>query len=507
MKIRALLAVLMCLACLGSGAKAAVSTPSDSKLSIHLIDKYTSGAVSIVQAHPRVLKILGVGSTMLAAGRDFKASTPGGIVVCRIYTTKHYSVTDNPAASGQDFWNSVLAPPLNSLSASDRALIDYVEGPNESDSTPTWNTLADARWYNTFWLTLAPLIAQAGFRPCAFSISAGCPPGSPSTVRQMLDCIVPALRLCQALGGAWSYHPYTIPYTQDITKEIWYSLRYRQYYQYFDGKYPDLVSLPLIFTEGGVDGQSKPTGPGWLDQGAVKYESWLQWWDRQIRQDPYVIGCTLFEIGNPGSWQTFDLEPVSGWLANYLSTQRGSVSPSIMITPLSLFTTTITGASPDSQAFTIRNSGGGTLNYFVSGLPNWLRVTPASGTSTGDIHTLTVSYSSASLSPGVYNANITVSDSNASNSPQKVPVTLTVNPFINAMADGTNLGLSATRVLTDFQSVVRHSRRQSHRRHLEHEQRVDQRQWNPAVLAGAGSGDRPDRGPMKRWRTTASRQT
>ena len=51
-------------------------TPS--KLSAHLINSYTTGVSNIVAGHPRVLKILDLGSGMLQAARAYKAGTPNG---------------------------------------------------------------------------------------------------------------------------------------------------------------------------------------------------------------------------------------------------------------------------------------------------------------------------------------------------------------------------------------------------------------------------------------------
>ncbi|MGB9623559.1 MAG: malectin domain-containing carbohydrate-binding protein, partial [Phycisphaerae bacterium] len=301
-------------------ASAQAAAPSYSRLSAHLIGPYTDGARQIVAAHPRVLKILDVGGGMLAAARDFKSSTPDGKLLLRVYTPRRYTLSDDPAASAQDFWNVVLGPAINSLSPSDRALIDYVEGPNEGDSTPTWASIQEAQWFNSFWLTLAPLIHNAGFRPCAFSIAVGNPPGDMNYIHQVLDTIVPALRLCKSRGGGWSYHSYTLLYTKDVGAEIWYSLRYRQYYNYFAQYYPDLNDLPLILTEGGVDGQAVPGGPGWKAYDAARYQDWLAWFDGQLMQDPYVVGCTLFQSGDTQNWFSFDLEPIAPWLAAHLAT-------------------------------------------------------------------------------------------------------------------------------------------------------------------------------------------
>jgi hypothetical protein len=79
--------------------------------------------------------------------------------------------------------------------------------------------------------------------------------------------------------------------------------------------------MPLILTEGGVDESGTPATSGWQARGtAADYERWLNWFDSQLQQDLYVMGCTLFEIGNPESWgwPSFDLEPIAGWMRNYL---------------------------------------------------------------------------------------------------------------------------------------------------------------------------------------------
>jgi hypothetical protein len=302
---------------------AASGPPSQSKISIHLLSSYSSGASQIIQARPRVIKILGTDSGMMQAARDFKASAPDGRVVCRIYTPRSWSRAENPAAAGTNFWQTVLAPALVNLSAQDRALIDYVEGPNEADSTPTWGSSADTDWYNSFWMSLALQIANAGFRPLAYSISVGNPPGTTAEIQDRLNRIAPSLRLCRQLGGGWSYHSYSLPYGTNLAEEIWYSLRYRQYYSYFVAAHPDLVSLPLVLTEGGIDG----AGP-WSTRGdTTKFQNWLVWFDSEIRKDNYCLGLTLFQIGETGQWNGFNVEPVAGWIAGWLTAHPGTSAP------------------------------------------------------------------------------------------------------------------------------------------------------------------------------------
>ena len=177
-------------------------TLSTSKLSAHLINSYTAGSSNIVAGHPRTLKVLGVDSgfpsSMAQAMRDYKAKVPTGKVVVRIYTPKTYSLADNATASAGDFWTNVLRQSLNTLSASDRALIDYLEGPNEGDTPalgyPNSAPLQASQWFNQFWTNLTPFIVAGGYKPCIGSIAVGNPGGTTAEIQSYLAAFVPALR-------------------------------------------------------------------------------------------------------------------------------------------------------------------------------------------------------------------------------------------------------------------------------------------------------------------------
>ena len=98
--------------------------------------------------------------------------------------------------------------------------------------------------------------------------------------------------------------------------------------------------------------------------------------------------------------------------------------PVIALSPTSLsFTGLQGGASPTSQSVSVTNSGGGNLSWTGSTDQSWLSISPAGGTAPS---TVTVSASTAGLSAGTYNGTVTISASGASNTPQPVPVTLTV---------------------------------------------------------------------------------
>ncbi len=307
-------------------ATAGLAQPqSTSKLSIHLIGSYTEGARRIVSAKPRVIKVLDpqASAAMREAMRDYKRVHPRGIVVARVWERTsglRYRLEDDPVQSADDFWNRVLKPAVDALSPEDRRLIDFLEGPNEGENTPTWETVEDARWFGRFWERLAQRIADAGFRPLLGSIAVGNPPGDIAGIRARIEAFVPALRAAKRLNGGWSYHSYTIQYTTDPGVEYWYSLRYRIFYEFLRERHPDLAGLPMILTEGGVDESGNPNTSGWRARGdARKYQTWLVWYDTELKKDRYILGVTLFQIGNPEGWWSFDIEPIADWLADHIA--------------------------------------------------------------------------------------------------------------------------------------------------------------------------------------------
>lgn len=292
---------------------------SASKLSLHLIGPYTPGAREVLRAGPPVLKVLDLGPNMLAALRDYKTRWPQGKTVVRIYTEHRCRVDSNPTAAGREWWDTVLAPAVGGLSPADRKLIDYLEGPNECEHYPAWESVRNASWCARFNEALVPLIFAAGFRPCVGNIPVGNPPGTPQEIEERILAFAPALLAAHRLGGAWSYHAYTLAYTTDLGEELWTSLRYRRLHDAVARRFPELAAMPLILTEGGVDRAGNPQTDGWQARGgAGRYEAWLAWFDARLREDPYVVGITLFQCGDTRGWPSFDTEPINGWLARHL---------------------------------------------------------------------------------------------------------------------------------------------------------------------------------------------
>jgi hypothetical protein len=100
--------------------------------------------------------------------------------------------------------------------------------------------------------------------------------------------------------------------------------------------------------------------------------------------------------------------------------------PTIGRSPSTLSRTAVEGSNPANQTFTVANSGDGTLEYTITDNVPWLSASPSNGTSTGETDTITVIYNTASLPAGQYSGTITISDPDATNDPQTIAVSLTV---------------------------------------------------------------------------------
>lgn len=104
-----------------------------------------------------------------------------------------------------------------------------------------------------------------------------------------------------------------------------------------------------------------------------------------------------------------------------------SQMPAIGYSPNSLnFSSVKGGTNPAYQALEVWNSGTDTLPWSVADNATWLGLSPPNGNSTGEHDTVTVSVNISGMSPGHYQAIITISASGASNTPQTVPVYLTI---------------------------------------------------------------------------------
>jgi parallel beta-helix repeat protein len=86
---------------------------------------------------------------------------------------------------------------------------------------------------------------------------------------------------------------------------------------------------------------------------------------------------------------------------------------------------------PEPQTLQIRNCGGRPLHWEIVEDCNWLEAVPANGVSTGQINEVTMTVDPNGLAPGLYSYDFRVQDSNASNSPVTIRVTMPVGRVLS----------------------------------------------------------------------------
>lgn len=100
--------------------------------------------------------------------------------------------------------------------------------------------------------------------------------------------------------------------------------------------------------------------------------------------------------------------------------------PSLELSTSSIAVSVEEGGASATQTLSVRNAGGGVLSYALASNGSWLRVSPASGTSTGESDIVTLTLDPQGVAPGRYNGSLVVSAPGAANAPKTVPVTFTV---------------------------------------------------------------------------------
>jgi uncharacterized membrane protein YphA (DoxX/SURF4 family) len=156
-----------------------------------------------------------------------------------------------------------------------------------------------------------------------------------------------------------------------------------------------------------------------------------------------VVALAVLAIGMPLLYSAPTSQPPAPPIISYSSSSFS-------------FAATEGGSNPLSQTLELWNSGDGALNWSVSEDATWLSLDPISGSSTGEHGFVTVSVNISGMAAGDYNAAITISAPDATNTPQTVPVSLTVNQppkrpsYISPAAGATGLSLTPTLSSSDF---------------------------------------------------------
>jgi hypothetical protein len=111
-----------------------------------------------------------------------------------------------------------------------------------------------------------------------------------------------------------------------------------------------------------------------------------------------------------------------------LTVSGTSSAPSISLSPSALnFSGIAGGTAPAAQLITLTNPSGGTLSWTTSDNAAWLILSTGSGTTTTETDSISATVNPAGLAAGSYTSAITISATGAANTPQVIPVSLTLN--------------------------------------------------------------------------------
>jgi hypothetical protein len=272
----------------------------------------------IATGNVAVLKTLELDPNFLA---DVRARSPNTIIVGRMMLHElNLSQADAPAEARRAV-DAVL--PL-ALEDRRRGLVDAWEGFNEPvpGSEDEMRRLADLE------VERVRLLAENGLRAVVGNFGTGQPP------LEWWPAFRPALEAAQAHDGYLALHEYSAPtmwyntnrepldYRAAPADEGWLTLRYRKVYRQF--LQPWGLRLPLLITEGGIDGmvtdRPGPPGRGWKDFGGYwaaelgmgldspgNYIEQLAWYDGELQLDEYCRGASVFAMTGFDGWQSYEL--------------------------------------------------------------------------------------------------------------------------------------------------------------------------------------------------------
>ena len=136
---------------------------------------------------------------------------------------------------------------------------------------------------------------------------------------------------------------------------------------------------------------------------------------------PNAQAVLIGDMNGDGSPDVFAPDYSSGSVSILLQ----SIPPILQVSPASLsFTANLNQGNSSPIVLTISNSGEGTANWTATSSQSWLVLGQTSGTAPSGLN---VSVNLTGLTAGTYNATLTISAAGASNSPQVIPVMLTVS--------------------------------------------------------------------------------
>jgi hypothetical protein len=221
----------------------------------------------------------------------------------------------------------------------------------------------------------------------------------------------------------------TIPNMQDLTKPlIWISTFEMTFSASISGPNPATQTITI-----------KNTGQGTLNYTISDNADWLSITENSGTSTGQAINHNIsVDKSSLSAKDEYTAKILITSSEAYNNPQKVNVSltisddedkhPEIQFSPTNLaFTAQVGGNNPSSKNIFVSNSGEGTLDYLINCGKNWLSISPNSGQSQGKEKKHIVSADISGLDSGAYSAIITISDLDATNSPQKVNVSLTIS--------------------------------------------------------------------------------
>lgn len=275
-----------------------------SKLSIH-IREYPGDIWSVVgRMQPRVIKIFDHTSDM---NIDTLKRVAKPLIVFRQFT----KLNDFEAHTADEFVAELTRDGGALSKLAGKGIL--WEGINEpgigQEDTEAHRARAQAlnRWYVRF----AELMHQRNEKVAGFSWSTGNP------TDEQLQWIIPLVTEAAAAVDAHAFHEYTKPRSPNPRSD-WGR------YRLFEELLPPHARKAVVITETGVDDIGSPSQSGWAAQmTAEAYLKWLAEYDSFLAADDYVLGATVYTLGDP-KWPSFEIDgEVLGRLADHMAGKGG----------------------------------------------------------------------------------------------------------------------------------------------------------------------------------------
>ncbi len=265
--------------------------------------------------------------------KDVKALSPNTITIGRYVVLQENIGQGDPAERAINFVNEMLPKYL-----ANKDWVDYWEG---------WNEVGypNLEWYAVFEATRACEMQKHGLKAAIGGFSTGTPEP------WQFEAFIPAIEAGIRCGAILTTHEYGAP-----TLYLWWSqglptsyghdpvpahpdrgpLMGRYRFLYYNMLLPRGLYIPLVISEMGIDGGAgagqRPgysSAQGWQgfneywgkDLGVADpiqfYVDQLAWYDSMLRQDSFVIGATIFNVGNSATWASFEAASIVPKLTQY----------------------------------------------------------------------------------------------------------------------------------------------------------------------------------------------